>query len=154
MMRAHGVANASGGTARGGHEQMKQSFWLDDQAFIVFGRQVETPVVRSGTVMLLLDHRQSPAVEKRPAGSFTSEQQWIKRYCELKGNLLLYAPHSDAAFEGAFLLEDFVFKMLSPSRALIAGVRDRLAAASNFTLQRFRSPLHELLLSACSSKSV
>lgn len=122
-MNVHGVAAAARRAALEGSGNASDDFWLDEQAFIVFGRQVETPVVRSGNVTLLLDHRQSRAVEHKPGMPLMKEPQWLKRYCEIKGSLLLYAPHSDAAFEGAFLLEDFAFKLLAPSRALIAGVR-------------------------------
>ncbi|KAL8447507.1 hypothetical protein Emed_004295 [Eimeria media] len=121
-----GSAHAAGGAARHEEENASQEFWLDHKAFIVFGRQVETPVVRSGTVTLLLDAYQSPAIEKKRGVPFGSEQQWLKRYCEVRGSLLFYGPHSDAAFEGAFLLEDLSFKVFTPSRAVIAGVVPRL----------------------------
>lgn len=122
-MSTQGRANFLAGTARETRENAAEGFWLDKQAFALFGRQVETTVTRSGTAMLLLSYRQSPAIEKKPWGSFAPEQQWVKRYCALKGNLLFYAPHSDAAFEGAFLLEEFVFKVLPSSRAIATGVR-------------------------------
>ncbi|XP_026191972.1 uncharacterized protein LOC34621809 [Cyclospora cayetanensis] len=127
-MSAHDGSGPAGATLREGRDSGDEGFWLDDHAFIVFGRQVETSAVRSGTVMLLLDPRQSSAVEKKHVTPLLSEQQWLKRYCELKGNLLLYAPHSDAAFEGAFMLEDFVFKLFPPSRALAMGLIPRLPA--------------------------
>ncbi|CDJ52765.1 hypothetical protein, conserved [Eimeria brunetti] len=110
----------------------RDDFWLDKDAFAVFARQIDTPAARSGFALLLLSPCQSSAVEssgkplgappgKRgaPFGSF--RQQWLRRYCELKGNILFYAPHAEAAFEGAYLLEDFVFQSLSPTRALVMG---------------------------------
>ncbi|KAL8270524.1 hypothetical protein Esti_005561 [Eimeria stiedai] len=129
MARLPGSAHAAGGAAGNGYESLSQEFWLDHKAFIVFGRQVETPVVRSGKVMLLLDAYQSPAIEKKREVPFGSEQQWLKRYCEVRGNFLFYGAHSDAAFEGAFLLEDLSFKLFTPSRAVIRGFIPRLPSA-------------------------
>ena len=121
-MKDQTPTDPSGSTARDGRENAADRFWLDEQAFVIFGRQLETPAVHCGTVMLLLDRQQSLAVEKKNGGSLLVGQQWLKRYCELKGSFLLYAPHSDAAFEGAFLLEDFTFEVFGPARALAMGV--------------------------------
>lgn len=114
----------------------RDDFWLDREAFSVFARQLDTPSVRSGFALLLLSPCQSPAVESNGrafgggAGSrghtyscSIPGQQWLRRYCEVKGNILFYAPHAEAAFEGAYLLEDFVFQSVSPTRALVMGVR-------------------------------
>ncbi|KAL8439885.1 hypothetical protein Efla_000857 [Eimeria flavescens] len=126
MARLQLAGSPAGGPMRAEEEGLVQGFWLDYNAFMVFGRQVETPVVRSGNALLLLDHKQSPAIERNLRGSLAPEQQWLKRYCALKGNLLFYAAHSDAAFEGAYLVEDLSFKISTPSRALVAGVIPRL----------------------------
>ncbi|CDI74620.1 Predicted coiled coil protein, related [Eimeria praecox] len=113
----------------------RDEFWLDREAFSVFARQIDTLPARSGFALLLLSQCQSPAVESNgraiggsggSRGSHypcnASGQQWLRRYCEVKGNVLFYAPHAEAAFEGAYLLEDFVFQSLQPSRALVMGV--------------------------------
>lgn len=113
----------------------RDDFWLDREAFSVFARQLDTSPVRSGFALLLLSPCQSPAVESNgnptmgtrgfhgtPYSGSTTGQQWLRRYCEVKGNVFFYAPHAEAAFEGAYLLEDFVFQSLSPTRALAMGV--------------------------------
>ncbi|CDJ36287.1 LOW QUALITY PROTEIN: Predicted coiled coil protein, related [Eimeria mitis] len=127
-----------------GNERSKdrEDFWLDREAFSVFARQIDTPAVRSGFALMLLSPCQSPAVESNgrphggPGGSrgapypcSSSGQQWLRRYCELKGNVLFYAPHAEAAFEGAYLLEDFVFQNISPTRALVMGIVPELPLA-------------------------
>lgn len=125
MTRAGDGTNVLGAMARAKREDEADGFWLDNQAFIVFGRQVDTPPVRAGTAMLLLDPRQSRAVERDSRSLNGREQQWLKRYCEIRGNLLLYTSHAEAAFEGAYMLEDFSFKTFPPKRAVAMGVGAR-----------------------------
>ncbi|CDJ68243.1 hypothetical protein, conserved [Eimeria necatrix] len=131
MTRAGDGTNVLGAMARAKREDEADGFWLDNQAFIVFGRQVDTPPVRAGTAMLLLDPRQSRAVERDSRSLNGREQQWLKRYCEIRGNLLLYTSHAEAAFEGAYMLEDFSFKTFPPKRAVAMGVIPTLPATDS-----------------------
>ncbi|PHJ25914.1 hypothetical protein CSUI_000229 [Cystoisospora suis] len=99
-------------------------FWLDCHAFQALCRSADVHVRIKGNVLLLLDNKQSAAVEDDGTGGVgcASRPQWIKRFCVVKANMLGFAPHSDAPFEGAYLLEDVEVVEYSAREALVEGV--------------------------------
>ncbi|CBZ54037.1 conserved hypothetical protein [Neospora caninum Liverpool] len=100
-----------------------KGFWLDSQAFQALCRSADVPTLIKGHVFLLLNDTQSAAVD-RESGALDStgsdpSSQWVKRFCTVKANLLGFAPHSDAPFEGAYLLEHVDVISLPAKEALI-----------------------------------
>ncbi|KEP60619.1 UNVERIFIED_CONTAM: hypothetical protein HHA_200330 [Hammondia hammondi] len=97
-------------------------FWLDGQAFQALYRSPDVPTIIKGQAFLLLNDTQSAAVDRESVTVGTKEteaSQWVKRFCTVKANLFGFAPHSDAPFEGAYLLENVDVTSLTAKDALI-----------------------------------
>ncbi|PFH34421.1 hypothetical protein BESB_064520 [Besnoitia besnoiti] len=99
-------------------------FWLDAAAFQAMCRSADVPSQTKGNAFMLLNDRQSAAVDRsRTIGDagYALSSQWVRRFCAIKANVLAFAPHADAACEGAYLLEDVNVACRTAKDALIAG---------------------------------